>query len=49
MNRHVAIHTIPGDYLRTQPRNPTGDQQDLLRLSAGVVLVKPIRSETPIG
>jgi outer membrane immunogenic protein len=37
MNRHVAIHAIQADYLRTQLPNAAGDQQNLLRVSAGIV------------
>jgi hypothetical protein len=38
MNRHVVIRAIQGDYLRTQLPNGEGNQQNLLRLSAGIVL-----------
>jgi hypothetical protein len=37
MNRHVAIHAIHADYLRTQLPNAAGNQQNLLRVSAGIV------------
>jgi outer membrane immunogenic protein len=37
MNRHVAIHAIQADYLRTQLPNAAGNQQNLLRVSAGIV------------
>ena len=37
MNRHVAIHAIQADYLRTQLPNASGNQQNLLRVSAGIV------------
>jgi hypothetical protein len=38
INRHVAIHAIQADYLRTQLPNAAGNQQNLLRVSAGIVL-----------
>jgi outer membrane immunogenic protein len=37
MNRHVAIHAIQADYLRTQLPNASGNQQNLLRVGAGIV------------
>jgi hypothetical protein len=37
MNRYVAIHAIQADYLRTQLPNAAGNQQNLLRVSAGIV------------
>jgi outer membrane immunogenic protein len=37
MNRHVAVHAIQADYLRTQLPNAAGNQQNLLRVSAGIV------------
>jgi outer membrane immunogenic protein len=37
MNRHLAIHAIQADYLRTQLPNAAGNQQNLLRVSAGIV------------
>ncbi len=38
MNRHIAIRAIQADYLRTQLPNGKGNEQNLLRLSAGIVL-----------
>jgi outer membrane immunogenic protein len=38
MNRHVVIRAIQADYLRTQLPNGEGNQQNLLRVSAGIVL-----------
>jgi outer membrane immunogenic protein len=38
MNRHVVIRAIQADYLRTQLPNGEGNQQNLLRISAGIVL-----------
>jgi hypothetical protein len=38
MNRHIAIRAVQADYLRTQLPNAAGNQQNLLRLSAGIVL-----------
>ncbi len=38
INRHIAIRAIQADYLRTQLPNGQGNQQNLLRVSAGIVL-----------
>lgn len=38
INRHLAIRAVQADYLRTQLPNGQGNEQNLLRLSAGVVL-----------
>jgi hypothetical protein len=38
MNRYLAIHAIQGDYLRTQLPNAAANQQNLVRVSAGIVL-----------
>jgi hypothetical protein len=38
INRHLAIRAIQADYLRTQLPNGQGNQQNLLRVSAGIVL-----------
>jgi hypothetical protein len=38
INRHLAIRAIQADYLRTQLPNGQADEQNLLRLGAGVVL-----------
>jgi len=38
MNRHLVIRAVQADYLRTQLPNAAGNQQNLLRLSAGIVL-----------
>jgi outer membrane immunogenic protein len=38
INRHIAIRAIQADYLRTQLPNGKGDEQNLLRLGAGIVL-----------
>jgi hypothetical protein len=38
MNRHVAIRAVQADYLRTQLPNGQGNEQNLLRLGAGIVL-----------
>jgi outer membrane immunogenic protein len=38
LNRHIAIRALQADYLRTQLPNAAGNQQNLLRLSAGIVL-----------
>jgi outer membrane immunogenic protein len=38
IHQHIAIRTIQADYLRTQLPNGQGNEQNLLRLSAGVVL-----------
>jgi outer membrane immunogenic protein len=38
MNRHLVIRAIQADYLRTQLPNGEGNQQNLLRVSAGIVL-----------
>ena len=37
MNRHLAIHAIQADYLRTQLPNAAGNGQNLLRVSVGMV------------
>jgi hypothetical protein len=37
MRGHLAIHAIQTDYLRTQLPNAAGNQQNLLRVSAGIV------------
>jgi outer membrane immunogenic protein len=38
INQHIAIRAIQADYLRTQLPNGEGDEQNLLRVSAGIVL-----------
>jgi outer membrane immunogenic protein len=38
INRHLAIRAIQADYLRTQLPNGQGNEQNLLRVSAGIVL-----------
>jgi outer membrane immunogenic protein len=38
INRYLAIRAIQADYLRTQLPNGQGNQQNLLRVSAGIVL-----------
>jgi outer membrane immunogenic protein len=38
INHHIAIRAIQADYLRTQLPNGQGNEQNLLRLGAGVVL-----------
>jgi hypothetical protein len=38
INRHLAIRALQADYLRTQLLNGQGNEQNLLRLSAGIVL-----------
>jgi hypothetical protein len=38
INRHLAIRTIQADYLRTQLPNGQGNEQNLLRFGAGIVL-----------
>jgi outer membrane immunogenic protein len=38
IHRHLVIRAIQADYLRTQLPNGQGDEQNLLRLGAGVVL-----------
>jgi hypothetical protein len=38
INRHIAIRAIQADYLRTQLPNGQSNEQNLLRLGAGVVL-----------
>jgi hypothetical protein len=38
INRHIAIRAIQADYLRTQLPNGQGNQQNLLRVGAGIVL-----------
>jgi outer membrane immunogenic protein len=38
VNRHLAIRAIQADYLRTQLPNGQGNQQNLLRAGAGIVL-----------
>jgi outer membrane immunogenic protein len=38
INRHLAIRAIQANYLRTQLPNGQGDEQNLLRLGAGIVL-----------
>jgi hypothetical protein len=38
INRHIAIRAIQADYLRTQLPNGQGNQQNLLRTGAGIVL-----------
>jgi hypothetical protein len=37
VKRHIAIQAIQADYLRTQLPNAAGNQQNLLRVSAGIV------------
>jgi hypothetical protein len=38
INRHLAIRAIQADYLRTQLPNGQGNEQNLLRAGAGIVL-----------
>jgi hypothetical protein len=38
INRHIAIRAIQADYLRTQLPNGQGNEQNLLRAGAGIVL-----------
>ena len=38
INRHLAIRAIQADYLRTQLPNGQGNEQNLLRVGAGIVL-----------
>jgi outer membrane immunogenic protein len=38
INRHLAIRAIQADYVRTQLPNGQGNQQNLLRAGAGIVL-----------
>ncbi len=38
VNRHLAIRAIQADYLRTQLPNNANNEQNLLRLGAGIVL-----------
>ena len=38
INRHLAIRAIQADYLRTQLPNGQANEQNLLRLGAGIVL-----------
>jgi outer membrane immunogenic protein len=38
INRHLAIRALQADYLRTQLPNGEGDEQNVLRLGAGIVL-----------
>jgi hypothetical protein len=38
IHRHIAIRAIQADYLRTQLPNGQGNEQNLLRVSAGIVL-----------
>jgi outer membrane immunogenic protein len=38
INQHMAIRAIQADYLRTQLPNGEGDEQNLLRISAGIIL-----------
>ena len=38
INRHLAIRAIQADYLRTQLPNAQRNEQNLLRLGAGIVL-----------
>jgi outer membrane immunogenic protein len=38
INRHIAIRAIQADYLRTQVPNGQGNEQNLLRAGAGIVL-----------
>jgi peptidoglycan-associated lipoprotein len=38
LNKYLALRPIQADYLRTQMPNNANDQQNLLRLGAGIVL-----------
>jgi hypothetical protein len=38
IHQHIAIRAIQADYLRTQLPNGKGNEQNLLRLGAGIVL-----------
>ncbi len=38
LSRYVAIRAFQADYLRTQLPNNASDEQNLLRLGAGIVL-----------